>query len=137
MIEIETRKPVDAVDITAPVEKALLESGIESGICLVYTLHTTTGLTVNEADAALMTDILNFLEKIAPEDAGYRHDHGEGNAHAHLRAILLGNSVIIPFEQNHLALGAWQRVLFFELDGPRRRRIRVKVIPDHDRIEKK
>jgi secondary thiamine-phosphate synthase enzyme len=132
MIEIDTRKPVDAVDITAHVEKDLLESGIESGTCLVYTLHTTTGLTVNEADAALMTDILNLLEKIAPEGAGYRHDHGKGNAHAHLRAILLGNSVIIPVEQNRLALGAWQRILFFELDGPRRRRICVKVVPDQD-----
>lgn len=132
MIEIDTEKPVDAVDITAHIEKALLESGIESGICLVYALHTTTGLTVNESDAALLADILNLLEKIAPEGAGYRHDHGRGNAPAHLRATLLGNSVIIPVEQNRLALGAWQRILFFELDGPRRRRICVKVVPDHD-----
>lgn len=132
MIEIDTRKPVDAMDITAHVEKALLESGIENGICLVYALHTTTGLTVNEADAALIADILNLLEKIAPEGAGYRHDHGEGNAHSHLRAMLLGSSVIIPVEQNRLALGAWQRILFFELDGPRRRRICVKVVPDQD-----
>lgn len=132
MIEIDTRKPVDAMDITAHVEKALLESGIENGICLVYTLHTTTGLTVNEADAALIADILNLLGKIAPEGAGYRHDHGEGNAHAHLRAMLLGSSVIIPVEQNRLALGAWQRILFFELDGPRRRRICVKVVPDQE-----
>jgi len=132
MIEIDTRKPVDSIDITAHVAKALLESGVQSGICLVYTLHTTTGLTVNEADAALMIDILNFLENIAPEGANYRHDHGEGNAHAHLRAVLLGNSVIIPVGQNRLAMGAWQRILFIELDGPRRRRISVKVVPDHD-----
>jgi secondary thiamine-phosphate synthase enzyme len=137
MIEIDTRKPVDVEDITAKVEEALQESGIESGICLVYTLHTTTGLTVNEADADLIEDMLNLLESIAPEGAGYRHDHGEGNAHAHLRAILLGNSVIIPVEQNRLSLGAWQRILFLELDGPRRRKICVKVVPDSDQDSRK
>jgi secondary thiamine-phosphate synthase enzyme len=131
MIEIDTKKRLDAMDITAYVEEALRESGVESGVAMVYTLHTTTGLAVNEADAPLIADILNFLESIAPEGRGYHHDHGEGNAHAHLRAILLGNSVIVPVDQNRLAMGVWQRILFFELDGPRRRRICVKIVPDY------
>jgi secondary thiamine-phosphate synthase enzyme len=130
MIEIDTGKPVDVVDITDHVAQALRESGIENGICLVYTLHTTTGLTVNEADGALIEDILNLLERIAPRGAGYRHDRGDGNAHAHLRAILLGSSVVIPVERMRLALGTWQRILFFELDGPRRRSVFVRIIPD-------
>ena len=134
MIEIDTKKRLDAVDITAHVDEVLRESGVESGVAMVCTLHTTTGLTVNEADAALIEDILNFLEKMAPEGAGYHHDHGRGNAHAHLRAIILGNSVTVPVDQNRLALGEWQRILFFELDGPRRRRIYVKVIPDQAKI---
>jgi secondary thiamine-phosphate synthase enzyme len=130
MIEIDTGKPVDVVDITDHVAQALRESGIENGICLVYALHTTTGLTVNEADGALIEDILNLLERIAPRGAGYRHDRGDGNAHAHLRAILLGSSVVIPVERMRLALGTWQRILFFELDGPRRRSVFVRIIPD-------
>jgi len=130
MIEIKTEKPEDVVDITDHVERALRESCVENGICLVYALHTTTGLTINEADDALIDDILNLLQRIAPKGAGYKHDRGDGNAHAHLRATLLGNSVLIPVERRRLTLGTWQRILFFELDGPRRRSIFVRVISD-------
>jgi len=130
MIEIETCKSVDVVDITDQVERTLRERGVENGICLVYSLHTTTGLTVNEADGALINDILDLLQRIAPKGAGYQHDRGDGNAHAHLQATLLGNSVIIPVEMRRLALGTWQRILFFELDGPRRRSIFVRVLAD-------
>ena len=130
MIEIETGKPVDVVDITDNVERTMRESGVENGICLVYSLHTTTGLTVNESDGALINDILDLLQRIVPKGAGYQHDRGDGNAHAHLQATLLGNSVIIPVEMRRLALGTWQRILFFELDGPRRRSIFVRVLAD-------
>ena len=130
MIEIETCKSVDVVDITDQVERTLRERGVENGICLVYSLHTTTGLTVNEADGALINDILDLLQRIAPKGAGYQHDRGDGNAHAHLQAILLGNSVIIPVENGRLVLGTWQRILFFELDGPRRRSIIIRIIAD-------
>lgn len=130
MIEIETGKPVEVVDITDYVEQALRESGAENGICLVYSLHTTTGLSVNEADAALIKDILNLLQTLAPQGAGYQHDRSDGNAHAHLQAALLGCSVIIPVERKRLALGTWQRILFFELDGPRRRSIFVRILAD-------
>ncbi|MCK9564866.1 MAG: secondary thiamine-phosphate synthase enzyme YjbQ [Methanothrix sp.] len=130
MIEIETAKPVDVVDITDHVEQAMRESSVENGICLVYSLHTTTGLTINEADGALINDLLNLLQRIAPQGAGYQHDRGDGNAHAHLQATLLGNSLIIPVERRRLAMGVWQRILFFELDGPRRRSIFVRVLAD-------
>lgn len=118
------------MDITPSVQEALRESKVINGICLVYTLHTTTGLTVNEADPALIKDILNLLERVAPQGAGYLHDRSDGNAHAHLRAALLGSSVVIPVEQKRLVLGTWQRILFFELDGPRRRKIYIKAVPD-------
>jgi secondary thiamine-phosphate synthase enzyme len=130
MIEIETGKPVDVVDITDHIERTLRESGIENGICLVYSLHTTTGLTVNEADDALINDILNLMQRIVPKGAGYQHDRGDGNTHAHLQATLLGNSVIIPVERRKLVMGTWQRILFFELDGPRRRNIFARIISD-------
>ncbi len=129
MIEINTKRPVEVVDITHLVQEALRESSADNGICLVFTLHTTTGLSVNEADPLLMGDILNLLVKIAPRGAGYQHDRSDGNAHAHLQATLLGNSVAIPVEKGRLALGTWQRILFFELDGPRKRRICVAVVP--------
>lgn len=128
MIEIETAGRVDVVDITDRVSQALRESSGEAGICLVYSLHTTTGLAINEADGPLISDILNLLERIAPVRAGYQHDRGDGNAHAHLRAMILGNSVMIPVEDGRLNLGTWQRILFFELDGPRRRRIFVRFV---------
>ena len=129
MIEIETAGRVDVVDITDRVSQALRESGVKAGICLVYSLHPTTGLAINEADGPLISDILNLLERIAPVGAGYQHDRADGNAHAHLRAMILGNSVMIPVENGLLNLGTWQRILFFELDGPRRRRIFVRFVP--------
>ena len=129
MIEINTTRPAEAIDITSNVIVALHEEGIEEGIASIFTLHTTTALTVNEADPSLMKDILNLLERLAPERGGYLHDHHDGNAHAHLRATLIGNSITIPVVDGMPKLGTWQRILLFEFDGPRRRRIFVKTIP--------
>ncbi len=128
MIEIESRKSVEVIDITEQVERSMEESRIEEGIMLVYSLHTTTGLAVNEADNALINDILDLLQRIAPRGAGYRHDRGDGNAHAHLQATLLGNSLMIPVEKRRLVMGMWQRILFFELDGPRKRKIFLRAL---------
>jgi secondary thiamine-phosphate synthase enzyme len=130
MIEIETCKSVDVIDITDQVKRTLRESGVENGLMLVYSLHTTTGLIVNEADGALINDILSLLQRIAPRGAGYQHDRGDGNAHAHLQATLLGNSLIIPVERRELVMGMWQKILFFEFDGPRHRSIFVRALAD-------
>lgn len=130
MIEIDTNEPQEAIDITKKVDTALQEEEIENGIAFLFTLHTTTALTVNEADPALMKDIMNLMDKLAPEKGDYFHDHDEGNAHAHLRATLIGNSVTIPVSEGRMRLGTWQRILFFEFDGPRRRRIYIKTISD-------
>ena len=129
MIEIDTHKPVEVIDITSSVEGALQKSRIEDGICLVYTLHTTNGLAINESDPDLIQDILKLLASLVPQGNGYLHDRSDGNAHAHMRSMLLGNSAVIPVEQKKLLLGTWQRILFFELDGPRRRKILVRGIP--------
>jgi secondary thiamine-phosphate synthase enzyme len=129
MIEIDTHKSVEVIDITSRVEEALQKSRIEDGICLVYTLHTTTGLTINESDPDLVQDILKLLASLVPQGNSYLHDRSDGNAHAHMRSMLLGNSAAIPVEQKKLILGTWQRILFFELDGPRRRKILVRGIP--------
>ncbi|MDD1723018.1 MAG: secondary thiamine-phosphate synthase enzyme YjbQ [Methanothrix sp.] len=130
MMEIVTSRQIEIVDITDGIERYVNDCGREKGICLVYSLHTTTALIINEADEALLNDILKLMEKIAPQAAGYQHDRGDGNAHAHLRAALLGNSVIIPIEKGGLALGTWQRILFIEMDGPRKRRLSIRIIGD-------
>lgn len=124
---------MEIIDITDRIENALmensqLEAGPGAGLCLVYSMHTTTGLIVNEADGALIDDIMGILEKIVPKGAGYKHDRGDGNAHAHLRATLLGNSAIVPISGKRLALGTWQRILFVELDGPRKRNVFIQFI---------
>lgn len=129
-MEIVTSRQIEIVDITDGIERYVNDCGREKGICLVYSLHTTTALIINEADEALLNDILKLMEKIAPQAAGYQHDRGDGNAHAHLRAALLGNSVIIPVENGGLALGTWQRILFIEMDGPRKRRLSIRIIVD-------
>ena len=129
-MEIVTSRQIEIVDITDGIERYVNDCGREKGICLVYSLHTTTALIINEADEALLNDILTLMEKIAPQAAGYQHDRGDGNAHAHLRAALLGNSVIIPVEKGGLTLGTWQRVLFIEMDGPRKRRLSIRIIGD-------
>jgi secondary thiamine-phosphate synthase enzyme len=130
MIEIETKKSIEVVDITSQVQKIIEESTLESGLCLVYTLHTTTGITINEAESGLIQDILNLLSTLVPQGTGYLHDRTDGNAHAHLQAVLLGNSTAVAFDRRRLILGTWQRILFLELDGPRRRKVLVKTLPD-------
>lgn len=130
MIEINTGKQVEVIDITSHVEEAVRESNNEQGICLIYTLHTTTGIVINEAEPGLMTDMTSLMSSLAPQSAVYLHDRNDGNAHAHLQAMLLGSSAVIPVESKRLILGTWQRILFVELDGPRKRRVCVKFIKE-------
>jgi secondary thiamine-phosphate synthase enzyme len=130
MIEINTNKSVEVVDITSLVKKVLLESTFDSGICLIYTLHTTTGIIINEAETELIRDIIGTLGRMIPVGIGYKHDKIDSNAHAHLRAIIIGNCAVIPVENKRLILGTWQRILFLEFDGPRSRRIEIKFIGD-------
>ncbi|MCK4969475.1 MAG: secondary thiamine-phosphate synthase enzyme YjbQ, partial [Thermoplasmata archaeon] len=84
----------------------------------------------NEREGRLMQDLLDWAARMAPDGAGYRHDGTDGNAHAHLRGIMMGASVSVPVTEGRLALGTWQSVLFVELDGPRSRRLNVQVLGD-------
>ena len=128
LLEIKTEKPVQVIDITRQVNDAVKESGVEEGLCLVYTLHTTTGIVINEAESGLVQDLLRRMASLAPPGDGYLHDKIDDNAHAHLQAALLGNSQTIPIEEGCLVMGTWQRILFLELDGPRRRNVRLKIV---------
>jgi len=122
-IEVRTKSRAEIVDITHEVER-LLEG---SGVALVFTPHTTASIILNEAEDGLLLDILESLERIVPK-ANYRHNRIDDNAEAHIKASLLGCSVLVPFENGKLRLGTWQRILFLEFDGPRVRKVFVKEL---------
>ncbi len=114
-------------NITGEVSGAVKESGVASGVCIVYCPHTTAGVTINEnADPDVVRDMLLGLGKAFPDRAEFRHS--EGNSAAHLKASCIGSSVTIPIENGRLVLGTWQGVYFCEFDGPRTRQFYVKVI---------
>ena len=126
MIVVETRRRSEIVDITDEVRRKVRESGVNSGIALIYTPHTTSGLIINEAESGLIEDIVEALDEIIPK-ISFRHNRIDNNADAHIKASIVGNSVIVPVENSDLVLGTWQRILFIEFDGPRRRKVYVSV----------
>ena len=125
-INVKTRSRAEMVNITAAVQEEVVNSGVEEGICMVYMPHTTAGLTINEgADPAVCEDILNKLNEMVPPDAGYRHM--EGNSDSHIKASIMGSSVSVIVEKGRLVLGTWQKIFFCEFDGPRSRKVHVKI----------
>jgi len=125
--EVSTSSRSEMVDITGRVRELVREAGISDGLCIVYIPHTTAGVTINEnADPAVAADILEHLEKLVPKGGGYRHR--EGNADSHIKASMMGFSQTLLLEGGDIVLGTWQGVFLCEFDGPRRRRVKVKVI---------
>lgn len=127
-IDIQTTTRNELIDITDRVRAIVKESGIKDGVCVISTPHTTSAIIVNENERRLRVDILGMLETLVPENKSYAHNSIDNNADAHLRAVLLGMSEIIPIEDGHIILGTWQRILFVELDGPRNRNVNVTII---------
>lgn len=113
------------VEITDEVQTVVRDSDTEEGICVVFTEHTTCGMTVNEnADPDVKSDMLGFLKKLIPQDyADFKH--AEENSDAHIKSSIMGSSVTVPFSTGRLMLGRWQGIYLCEFDGPRERRIRV------------
>jgi len=128
-IDVPTRARTQFLDITGIVAAELAKSGVESGTCSVYMPHTTAGLTINEnADPDVARDILVGLARLVPEKGDYRH--AEGNSDAHIKASLMGFSVMVPVVNGRLALGTWQAIYFCEFDGPRHRHVLVGFAGD-------
>lgn len=128
-INIRTESRIEFQDITPQVKDAVTKSSIKSGICHVITLHTTTGITVNEnADPDVVKDMITWLDSIAPQHA--HHRHREGNSPAHFKASIVGNSATLIIEDGNLFLGTWQGIFFCEFDGPKNRTVLVRVISD-------
>ena len=125
-LQVKTSSRTDMVDITAMVQKEVSGQRVEDGICMVYVPHTTAGVTINEgADPAVCRDIMAKLDDMVPRDAGYRHM--EGNSDSHIKASLMGSSVSIMVERGRLVLGTWQKIYFCDFDGPRTRKVYLKV----------
>jgi secondary thiamine-phosphate synthase enzyme len=127
-IELRTKESTELVDITQNVRDIVSRKGVDSGVCVVFTKHTTTGIIINENEGGLRSDILKLLNELVPKGNGYLHDRIDSNAHSHLRAVVLGSSETIPIENGTLTLGTWQSIIFVECDGPRRREVLVQIV---------
>ena len=124
---VETKRRIEMIDVTDRVAAIVRESGVQSGISVVFTPHTTAAVTINEnADPAVPHDIIEKLSELIPQRGGYRH--GEGNSDAHIKSSLVGASETVIIEGGRLVLGTWQSLFFCEFDGPRKRRVYVTVI---------
>jgi secondary thiamine-phosphate synthase enzyme len=128
-LRVKTNARTEFVDITQGVQRIVAESGYRSGICYLYVPHTTSAITINEnSDPNVGRDILKELNKIVPFDDNYGHN--EGNSAAHIKSSIIGASQAIMVDEGRLALGTWQAVFFCEFDGPRDRKVMVKVMKD-------
>jgi secondary thiamine-phosphate synthase enzyme len=136
LIEIATDTGINIHNITPQIQDLINSTAIQNGQALIFSRHTTTALAINENEERLLEDIKVFLQKLAPESERYLHndlhlrvvpEDEPMNAHSHLMAMMLATSEVIPIVDGKLALGTWQSVLFFELDGPRKRTVFVQI----------
>jgi secondary thiamine-phosphate synthase enzyme len=127
-IDVSTKASKQAVDVTSRVSAIVSDSGISSGVAVIFTLHTTTGLFINERESGLEADVESALAKMVPPNAAYRHDRVDDNAASHIQSVVLGTSLSVPVTDGGLELGTWQKIFLAERDGPRTRTLVVKVI---------
>ncbi len=129
LLTVKTRERTELVDITSEIDRLVEKSGVDQGLCMLYVPHTTAGVTINEsADPSVKSDILMVLNQMVPWEANYRHL--EGNSPAHVKSTLVGPSELIAIEKGRLVLGTWQGVFFCEFDGPRNRKLHVRIVKE-------
>jgi secondary thiamine-phosphate synthase enzyme len=136
LVELETESGIGIYNLTPYLTNFLECSGVKNGQILVFSRHTTTALAINEYEERLLEDIKVYLRKLAPESDKYLHNDlhlrivppdEPMNAHSHLMAMTLSTSEVIPVIEGQLGLGTYQSVLFFDLDGPRKRTVIVQI----------
>lgn len=137
VIALNTQEGISSVNLNPYIEESIVESDIQNGFIIVSSRHTTTAVSINEYEERLLHDIKVWLARLAPPDQKYLHndihlrdcppDEPE-NAHSHLMAMLLGSSESIPLQNGKPAIGQWQSVMLFDLDGPRQRTVNIQVI---------
>ena len=126
-IDVRTTRREEMIDITSLVRGAIKKSGIQSGVAWIYVPHTTAGVTIQEnADPTVKSDLLAHIARLIPKDGGFQH--AEGNADAHIKSSLVGASQAVFIENGKLLLGTWQGIYFCEFDGPRERKVQIKVL---------
>ena len=125
--QLKSSGRTDLIDITHSVEEAVEASGVKDGVCYIFIPHTTAAVTINEnADPSVIQDILMMLNKVIPFEGRYHHI--EGNSAAHIKSSLIGCSKTVFVESGKIVLGTWQGIFFCEFDGPRSRKVYVKVV---------
>jgi len=126
-LTVATHTHTEFLDLTSQVQKVVNSSGVTEGLCHLFVPHTTAAVTINEnADPSVKADILMVLNKIISDREPYRHQ--EGNSPAHIKASIIGPHLTVLVSKGRLLLGAWQGIFFCEFDGPRSRRLHVKVV---------
>jgi secondary thiamine-phosphate synthase enzyme len=129
LFEVSTGSARECIDLTDRVREIVKRAGLSAGLCHVMVMHSTAALVVNEFDDPnIGKDLLAALDRAVPEHAGWLHDRIDDNAHAHVKASVLGPSELVPVRDGDLVLGTWQRILLVELDGPRSRKISVTLL---------
>ncbi len=137
IIDIQTKAGININNITPIIQEKITDSKIKNGHVLLFSRHTTTALAINENEIRLLEDLKVYLSKLAPETDKYLHNDlhlrtvppdEPMNAHSHLMAMTLNNSETIPVIDGKLALGTYQSILFFELDGPRQRTLLIQIV---------
>lgn len=128
-INVKSMARNEFIDITGKVQETVAEEGVKDGVCYIYVPHTTAGITINEgADPSVQRDIQHTLSRLIPFESDYQHR--EGNSDAHIKSTIAGVSKSVFIEDGMLVLGTWQAIYFCEFDGPRHRRVAIKVIKD-------
>jgi secondary thiamine-phosphate synthase enzyme len=128
-LRVKTERRTQLVDVTESVQGVVKASGAKTGVCTIYVPHTTAGVIINEhADPDVATDLEGVFDRMVPQSAAYRHNEGTTDSHA--KATLAGTSQVVLIEGGKLALGTWQGIFFCEFDGPRERKMYVKVTGD-------
>ena len=126
-LNVKSKSKTEFIDITEDIRSLIKESGVQHGVCHIYVPHTTAGVTINEgADPAVKRDIIAALNRLVPFEGDYHHM--EGNSAAHIKSTLVGSAQIVLIEEGKLLLGTWQSIYFCEFNGPRHRRVLVKIV---------
>ncbi len=129
-LQVNTERRNQLIDITARIQNLADDAKIAEGRIDIFVPHTTAAVTINEnADPTVQSDILEYLEKLIPQRAGFRHS--EGNSDAHIKSSLVGSQLSVFVSGGHLVLGTWQGIYFCEFDGPRNRKVIVKTIREN------
>lgn len=126
-LSVRTTTQTEFIDLTSQIREVVNQSEVTEGLCQIFVPHTTAGVTINEsADPSVKADILMVLNKVVSEKEAYRHL--EGNSPAHIKASLMGPQVMVPVSGSRLVLGTWQGIFLCEFDGPRSRRVLLKIV---------